>query len=106
MSRPMTRRNARIRRLAQQGVSPTAIARRLGVCRERVNQIISPVKYRARDLVKKKIRRGTMRRAAVCEVCGKRHPRIEIHHRDYERPLDVVQACRPCHREIHREVAP
>ena len=40
--------------------------------------------------------------AQPCATCGAE--RVEMHHEDYSRPLDVVWLCRPCHLERHREM--
>jgi hypothetical protein len=37
-----------------------------------------------------------------CEVCGEL--KVEAHHTDYEKPLDVVWYCKEHHTEIHRKV--
>lgn len=34
-----------------------------------------------------------------CESCGS--PRSQMHHEDYDRPLDVIWLCRPCHMRLH-----
>jgi hypothetical protein len=41
--------------------------------------------------------------AAPCDVCGAK--KVEAHHVDYARPLDVRWLCRPCHLREHREQA-
>lgn len=35
-----------------------------------------------------------------CENCGS--PRSQMHHENYNNPLDVVWLCRPCHMTLHR----
>ena len=67
----------------------------------------------AHDLTEKAIKRGDLVRADVCETCGGdgrafrdgRHP-IQAHHCDYNRPLDVMWLCQPCHHEWHRNNVP
>lgn len=53
---------------------------------------------RARDTVRKAIKRGILRRPEVCEQCGQTR-RIQAAHWSYEpeRWLDVRWLCRPCH---------
>lgn len=45
------------------------------------------------------IRAGAMDRPTVCSGCGctDAEHRIEAHHYDYTRPLDVIWLCTPCH---------
>jgi ribosomal protein S27AE len=38
-----------------------------------------------------------------CEVCGEK--KVEAHHDDYDKPLDVRWLCPAHHAETHREVA-
>ena len=37
-----------------------------------------------------------------CARCGEL--RVEAHHEDYSRPLDVTWLCKPCHMMRHREI--
>lgn len=37
-----------------------------------------------------------------CERCG--DPKSVAHHEDYDKPLDVVWLCQPCHKERHKEM--
>ena len=64
---------------------------------------------RAHDITEKAIQRGLLVRPDVCQACGGdgrayrdgRHP-IQAHHADYNRPLDVMWLCQPCHHDWHR----
>jgi hypothetical protein len=35
-----------------------------------------------------------------CRVCGSLE-KVEKHHEDYSKPLEVFWLCRPCHKSIH-----
>lgn len=64
---------------------------------------------RAHDIVEKAVASGRLARPDVCETCDGtggafrdgRHP-IQAHHCDYNKPLDVMWLCQPCHHEWHR----
>jgi len=60
----------------------------------------NPDKARARSAVSRAIREGKLERKP-CEVCG--YTKVEGHHDDYARPLEVRWLCRPHHRQVHRE---
>lgn len=36
-----------------------------------------------------------------CKECG--DPNTEMHHEDYDKPLEVTWLCRDCHLELHEE---
>src|SRR5215207_7580125 len=36
-----------------------------------------------------------------CQVCG--NPKVDAHHEDYSKPLEVIWLCRKHHREIHKK---
>jgi predicted Zn-ribbon and HTH transcriptional regulator len=48
------------------------------------------------------IKAGTLIRKTECEDCGSTSDRkLHGHHEDYDKPLDVVWLCHPCHRRRH-----
>lgn len=48
--------------------------------------------YRDRGLIEKK----------SCAVCGS--DKSQMHHADYDKPLDVTWLCRPCHLAEHKRL--
>jgi len=58
-----------------------------------------PERIKARELVRKAIRKGTIVRGN-CNVCGI-DEKIEAHHPDYSFPLTVEWLCQKHHRELH-----
>lgn len=71
---------------------------RATIARARVR---SPEKYRARQAVGRAVRSGKLRRMP-CEVCGSL--RVQAHHHDYSKPLDVHWMCWRCHNDEHGKV--
>ena len=51
--------------------------------------------------VSKAIKEGTLVRPKQCSACGKVGP-VEGHHEDYDKPLEVIWLCSPCHRKLPR----
>jgi hypothetical protein len=49
------------------------------------------------------VRDGRAFKSSECQKCGATDCRIEGHHHDYTKPLDVEWLCRSCHVEIHRQ---
>lgn len=45
---------------------------------------------------------GKLIRPTVCEKCGDMC-KPQAHHEDYEKPLEVIWLCRPCHGKRHRK---
>jgi hypothetical protein len=58
----------------------------------------NPNKYKAHCTVNNALRDGNLTKQP-CEVCG--NPRVEAHHDDYTKPLDVRWLCFEHHRQIH-----
>lgn len=54
--------------------------------------------YAVRDA----IREGTLIKPSACLACGSSKERIEGHHKDYSKPLEVDWLCQSCHKKEHR----
>lgn len=59
-------------------------------------------KRRASHSINNAIRDGKLEKPSCCDVCGK-SGRINGHHDDYDKPLEVRWLCCQCHRDWHRE---
>lgn len=59
-----------------------------------------PQKYKARNAVNNGIRDGYLARGTECFFCGTSE-RLQAHHHDYSRPLDVFWLCPKCHGKLH-----
>lgn len=57
---------------------------------------------KAKQLLDTAIRNGTIKRKSRCEECGTKDKRIEAHHDDYTKPLQVRWLCTTCHRQWHQ----
>lgn len=53
-------------------------------------------KYRARSRIEMRVHRGTLQRPNICSLC-KKECRPEAHHKDYNKPLDIIWVCKGCH---------
>lgn len=63
-------------------------------------------KIAAQRAVRRELRAGRMARPNTCDSCGVGADqfRIEAHHDDYARPVDVMWLCSPCHGQRHLEL--
>lgn len=59
---------------------------------------LNPEKRRAQFVIGNAIRDGKIKRPTTCEVCGSQG-RVEAHHPDYGKPLEVQWLCTKCHGE-------
>lgn len=60
-----------------------------------------PEKFKARARLKRAVRLGKIKKCP-CRVCGTLE-KVEGHHFDYSKPLDVVWLCTKHHKELHRK---
>ena len=56
---------------------------------------------RAHSAVSRAIRSGELVRQPCCR-CGKE--KSIAHHEDYDKPLEVMWLCQPCHKQRHKEL--
>lgn len=59
-----------------------------------------PERYAAKLAVRNAVRRGDLSRPSRCENCGERR-RLNAHHPDYSKPLEVKFLCHRCHGDEH-----
>ena len=66
-------------------------------------------KERAHDIVEKAVKRGVLVNPHKCEKCGSDNTfkdgrsGIQAHHCDYDKPMEVMWLCQPCHHQWHKE---
>lgn len=58
-------------------------------------------KNEAKKAVYIAVRSGELVKPSICEMCDRPHWKIDGHHEDYSKPLEVIWVCPPCHSEIH-----
>lgn len=61
----------------------------------------NPEKYKAHQLVRRAILKGTLA-PAPCERCGVE--KAFAHHDDYDKPLEVKWLCHSCHMAFHAQL--
>jgi len=59
-------------------------------------------KIKARNKLNKAVQSGKIIRPDVCPVCGE-ETKVDGHHYDYDKPYDVIWACRSCHMKEHSD---
>lgn len=60
-----------------------------------------PEKYHARIAVGNALRDGRLSKPSKCSKCGA-ETKLEAHHEDYSKPLDVQWLCNSCHVDTRR----
>lgn len=48
------------------------------------------------------LNRGKIKKPEKCECCGIASAQ-EMHHENYNKPLEITWLCKKCHREIHKQ---
>lgn len=62
-----------------------------------------PQKLKAKELLRSKIKSGEIIRPKKCQIC-KKLEKIQGHHEDYSKPLEVMWLCQKCHSERHKKL--
>ena len=55
------------------------------------------------NVVNNAIRDGKIKKPSSCQACKKSECRIEGHHEDYDKPLNIEWLCSSCHRKWHKK---
>lgn len=58
-------------------------------------------KYLVRQKLNSAVRNGKVEKYP-CKNCGE--PKVQAHHSDYLKPLEVIWLCKPHHMELHRKL--
>lgn len=95
------RRRRVAQRLYKLGWGISEIGRRLGVSRQRADQLIRHDAHKSNKAVHKALRTGRLTKPAACVRCETFSPHLEAHHPDYSQPLAVEWLCVPCHNVVH-----
>ena len=61
------------------------------------------IKRSASFMVNNAVRDGKIIKPTKCESCANQHVRLEGHHDDYSKPLEVRWLCPRCHTAWHKE---
>lgn len=64
---------------------------------------LNKFKRNAHSKVLRAIKSGILIRPTYCQICGKDNCKIEGHHYDYSKPLDIIWVCTECHGKLHRK---
>lgn len=67
-------------------------------------EIKNPTKVRAKYLARLALSSGLLKRQHSCQRCGVANVRLEKHHNDYSKPLEVEWLCCQCHGKTKRKV--
>ena len=74
---------------------------RQGTEYQKRRRLENPEKYKANYMISNALRGGRLLKPEVCAHCSTATSRIEAHHPDYSRPLEVVWLCSQCHSQLH-----
>lgn len=61
-------------------------------------------KNAARNILNEAVRGGKLHKPLSCSVCNMSGKKIEGHHKDYSKPLEVVWLCTLCHNQEHKNM--
>jgi hypothetical protein len=86
-----------IRELLNTGLSQSDIAIKLGLSRQRINQILNHHKQSARSALNYAVNAGHITKPTICEQCRLVGANLHGHHKDYGLPYEVKWLCSYCH---------
>ncbi len=77
----------------------------------KASQLLSLRKWRAAHRVEclahrilnQSVKTGKVRKPTACQSCGLHRSKLDGHHSDYSKPLDVRWLCHVCHMKLHKK---
>lgn len=63
-----------------------------------------PEKVLARSKLNYNVKHGKIKKPTECSICKETSRRIEGHHEDYNKPLDVIWCCTVCHKILDKNL--
>jgi predicted transcriptional regulator len=88
-----TARKELARQLKQDGLTYQQIASQLGICRQKVQQIVKPSDKEHRLIFD--IANNT------CSICHNKFEKLHLHHTNYV-PPEIIVVCTSCHMKLHK----
>ena len=58
-------------------------------------------KHEVYSIYNKALNNGKLVKNSFCEFCGLNTDKVDGHHYDYDKPLDVIWVCKNCHPKLH-----
>jgi len=74
-----------------------------GKQRAKNKRMLYPEKIRARELLNYHLKIGNIIKPNDCGNCRIKTSRLQGHHKDYNKPLEIEWLCIKCHNKIHRD---
>lgn len=65
--------------------------------------MLNPTKHWCHRKLNEAIRCGRIVKSTSCQDCGTSNKRLEGHHEDYSKPLEVIWLCKACHEHRHHK---
>lgn len=91
----------KVHKLRLEGFTLVEIAKEMGFSVNRARRILAYPKTKARDKLREAVKSGRITKPSNCQRCGS-SDRVQGHHTDYSKPLDVEWLCHCCHVKIPR----
>lgn len=88
-------------RATRRAYSHSEVGKAVGKAKGIKRNKLYPEKIKANNVVNRAVRTGKLTRPTDCSSCDNPNGRIEAHHPDYSKPLEVIWLCSSCHREEH-----
>lgn len=62
-----------------------------------------PERYESLKIYQVARNSGKLKNPNQCQMCGTKEQKIQAHHFDYSKPLEVTWVCLECHKGIHKK---